>query len=62
MTDAEREQLRIARSAMMQARARAKARGLFNAEIEREEDDDDSTFWEDVASIGRALREHKARH
>jgi hypothetical protein len=56
MTDAERQVLRAATEAMVEARRRAKTRGLTNEEIEREEDDDDSQYWDDVREIGAKPR------
>ena len=43
---------RFADDLLEQARARARARGLTPAEIEAEEIDDDSEFWDDVRTIG----------
>ena len=43
---------RFADDLLEQARARARARRLTPAEIEAEEIDDDSEFWDDVRTIG----------
>lgn len=56
LSPTDREDLRIAMAAIQQARARAQARGLSTADIEAEEDDEDSQYWEDVAAIARTLR------
>jgi len=60
MTDSEREELRIAQKALLEARARALARGLTPEQITREEDDEESQFWDDVEEIGERLRQGKS--
>jgi hypothetical protein len=53
LTRAEIEAMsRFAEDVLRQARARARARGLTPAEIEAEEIDNDSEFWDDVRTIG----------
>ena len=61
LTAKERDEIRIAHHALMEAKSRARARGLTQAEIDAEGEDDDSEFWADVASITRELREKKAQ-
>jgi hypothetical protein len=62
MTAAERDNLRRAMDAMQRARSMAKARGLTDAQIADEEEDDDSQYWDDVAEIAAALRAERGKH
>ena len=48
--------------AVGEARRRAMARGLTETEIDREQDDVDSQYWEDVAEIAAAQRARRATH
>ena len=50
--------------AFHQAEKRARARGLTDEDIEREQEDDDSQFWVDVWMIAQDLdrfTDHKSR-
>ena len=62
MTDAERAMLKPAMEAMQEARRRARARGLTDEEIGREEDDDDSQFWDDVRAYAAEWHARKETH
>jgi hypothetical protein len=52
----ERKALELVMRAMQEARRRAEARGLESAEINREEDDDDSIYWDDFRSVLREIK------
>jgi hypothetical protein len=43
--------LRVAHGAILAARRRAKDRGLTDEEIDRESDDEDSQYWDDIREI-----------
>jgi hypothetical protein len=56
LTAGEIQDIRIGHAAVLDARRRAQARGLTEAQIEQEEADDASQFWADVAEASRELR------
>jgi hypothetical protein len=62
MTDTDRKTLEIAMHAMKEARRRALERGLDPVEIDREEDDADSIYWEDFRSIVREMKARASTH
>ena len=61
MDKAEERSLRAAHYAVVEATRRARLRGLTADELEREGEDDDSQYWEDVRLALRDYHAQKSR-
>jgi hypothetical protein len=62
MTPTEREQLRVAHAAMLEADQKARERGLSRNDIKAEVEDDDSQYWDDFTAAATRAREDRSHH